>query len=479
MRVIKRIMSTLLAITITLSITACSTTDKESVNPLDPDKPVTVVLWHYYNGNIKERFDDLVAEFNETVGMEKGIVVDAQSQGDVNQLARAMKDSAGEEIGSLRMPDLFAAYPDMAYTVYKIKGLVNLNTIFTQDELSKYREEFLDEGEFISDDSLYILPIAKSTENIFINKTSWNAFASQNNLSEEDLRTWEGITKVAQLYKEKTGRSFFAIDSNANYMIEASMQLGQEIYKYNEDGSVNFNLSEEIAKKIWDNYYVPYIKGYFAKTGRFCSDDAKTGTVLAYVGSTAGASYFPTEVTFSQNDVVSIDTLTLPYPYFEKGKPIAIQQGAGLSMTKSDKAHEFAAAQFLKWFTDEKQNITFAVSTGYLPVKNEALKKDVLINALDKQQIDIPSIKSSLITTSKMLENYELYSNKPFDKSHEMRNLLEINLYDKVQNDLELLDSLGLDEIEKSKKIEDFISEEHFKIWYKELTEQANKILES
>ena len=45
------------------------------------------------------------------------------------------------------MPDLFAAYPDTALTVHKIKGLVNLEQYFTQEELNEYRKEFLEEGE--------------------------------------------------------------------------------------------------------------------------------------------------------------------------------------------------------------------------------------------------------------------------------------------------------------------------------------------
>ena len=103
--------------------------------------------------------------------MEKGIVVDAQSQGDVDQLATSVQNSVNQAIGSSPMPDLFAAYPDTALTVHKIKGLVNLEQYFTQEELNEYRKEFLEEGNFLFDEGLYIMPIAKSTENLFINKT--------------------------------------------------------------------------------------------------------------------------------------------------------------------------------------------------------------------------------------------------------------------------------------------------------------------
>ena len=39
----------------------------------------------------------------------------------------------------------------------------------------------------------------------------------------------------------------------------------------------------------------------------------------------------------------------------------------------SDEVRERAACEFLKWFTQPEQNIRFAVSTGYLPVEQEAL----------------------------------------------------------------------------------------------------------
>lgn len=102
-----------------LLLPGCSTQQSPD-KLLDPGKPITVTIWHYYNGNIKEQFDGLVAEFNESVGMEKGIVVDAQSQGDVSQLADAVFNSASKTIGAAPMPDVFAAYPENAFRVNQV-----------------------------------------------------------------------------------------------------------------------------------------------------------------------------------------------------------------------------------------------------------------------------------------------------------------------------------------------------------------------
>ena len=146
-------------------------------------------------------------------------------------------------------------------------------------------------------------------------------------------------------------------------------------------------------------------------------------------------------------------------------------------MTKSDYAHEYAAAEFLKWFTDTKQNVKFAITTGYFPVKNEALSEEILLAALEENNINSESIKSTIKTTSKMLETYELYSNKPFDKSYEMRRFLETNLFEKVTTDLEALDSSNMEMDERAKAIEELTSMPSFEKWYEDLVNNANKIL--
>ena len=84
---------------------------KVEKNLLNPDEPVSVSLWHYYSGHNKEKFDELVSKFNNSIGMEKGIVIDAKSLGDVEELKTVVLDVANKKIGAQPMPDIFAAYP--------------------------------------------------------------------------------------------------------------------------------------------------------------------------------------------------------------------------------------------------------------------------------------------------------------------------------------------------------------------------------
>ena len=59
---------------------------------------------------------------------------------------------------------------------------------------------------------------------------------------------------------------------------------------------MTLNFDRDAVRRLWDNYYVPFIKGYFSASGRFRSDEIKSGGLLAYVGSNASATFLPTQV---------------------------------------------------------------------------------------------------------------------------------------------------------------------------------------
>ncbi len=459
-----------------LSFTSCSRSKKET-SILNPDKPVTISIWHYYNGSIKETFDSLISQFNETIGMETGIVVESQTYGNVSQLETALMDSANKAIGSSPMPDIFAAYADNAYSLSQMTDLVPLDEYFTEEELSSYKKDFLEEGRFLDDKKSYILPVAKSTENLFVNKTDWDKFAARHGFTTEDLASWDGIYKVSKKYYEETGKTFFTIDSHANFMILFAKQFDTEIFPRDEENRASFNFTENLAKKIWDSFYDPHINGYYAKIGRYSTDDAKTGDIMALISSTAGAGYFPTEITSENQGIYSIKPLVLPFPYITKDRPYAVQQGAGMCISKSDDIHEYASSIFLKWFTDIDQNIDFAINSGYLPVKNQAFEENLLLDRLDEASSSNIAIKESLITTNQMFTNYSFYSTKPFSGSYEMRLLLGNDLFDKIKEDLTILEDRVSKGEDRNSVIAEMISQEEFDNWYKNILQKADAIL--
>lgn len=147
----------LLAAGCAFSLTGCG---KKS--PLDPGNPVSLTVWHYYNGAQQVAFDTLVEEFNDTVGREEGIFVQGYSQGSVSDLETAVRDSINGKVGAEAMPDVFSSYADTAYEVEQAGALANLSEYLDEEELGKYVDSYIEEGRIAKDGTLRIFPTAKS-----------------------------------------------------------------------------------------------------------------------------------------------------------------------------------------------------------------------------------------------------------------------------------------------------------------------------
>ena len=446
-------------------------------SPLDKNDPVVLTIWHYYNGNLKDQFDELVKEFNETQGAQQGIVVQAYSQGSVNELAEKVLDSLDEKVGSDRAPDLFASYADTAYEANK-RGLVaDMGSYFTKEEKEAYFAPYLNEGKFSQNDDIKLFPVAKSTEVLMLNATDWAEFSADTGITTQDLATWEGVVQAAERYyrwtDDKTpapndGKAFFGRDSMANYLLVGSAQLGQELFSV-ENGQASVSVDKEVMRRLWDNYYVPYINGYFVADGRFRTDDAKTGDLIALVGSTSGASYFPSEVVREDGSSYPIESIVLPLPNFEGTAPMAVQQGAGLVVLRSDEKKEYAAAQFLKWFTAQEQNVSFSIGSGYLPVTIAANDPAVLKEAADKLEGGVSEVmEKTLETGASMTTTYQLYTPAAFENGTAARAIVNDSMQQKAQADRDEILELMAKGVSRQQAVAQFDTDENFAAWYDE-----------
>ena len=450
---------------------------KEEESPLNPKEPVTVTIWHYYNGPQKESFDEMVAEFNDTVGMEKGITVEAFNKGNVNELTDAVLASANKKVGADEVPDIFAGYADTAYQVDKLGMVASLDNYLTKKEIEEYIPSYIEEGRFDSEENLKIFPFAKSMEVMMINKTDWDKFASATGASLDSLNTIEGLTETAKKYYDWSGgKAFFNRDAMANYMIIGSKQLGVEIFEV-KNGEVTFNLDKNVMRKLWDNYYVPFINGYFASYGRFASDDAKTGDIVALVGSSSGATYYPSKVTVSDTDSYPIETVVMQAPEFKDGEKVAVQQGAGMVVVKSDERKEYASTVFLKWLTEAKRNIDFSITSGYLPVKKEANTREMLETAMKEAGGNAISdnLAKTLPVAVDITNNNELYTNKAFEGGTNARNILEASMKKKAIADAEAVKAAVASGTAKEAAVAAYNTDENFNQWYEKLKKELEE----
>lgn len=467
---IKSLLCGLCAAALALGCTGCG----GSAGPEVPAKVTNIMVWTYYNGDQLESFTSLVDQFNETVGAQKGIKVSTESQGSVNDLETSVMDSAEGKVGAAAMPNIFSAYADTAYALDQMGMVVDLAPCLTEEEKAQFVEGYLSEGGFGEDDSIKIFPVVKSTELLFLNDTDWQAFADAADVRYEELATMEGLTAAAEKYYNWTdaqtaapddGKALFGRDAMANYMLVGAQQLGDTIFAV-KDGRMTVNFERDVARRLWDNYYVPFVRGWFAATGRFRSDDIKTGNVLAYVGSSSSATFFPTRVTNDANQSHEISLKTLPAPQFEGGEAVAVQQGAGMVVTAAKEEEVKASVEFLKWFIRAENNIAFSVGSGYLPVTRKANDmQEILASGLTLDD----NMQQTLAAAVDTVNGNRLYTPHAFAGSNSARKVLEYGLSDLAAVDRETVVQRIAEGRSAAEAEAEFLTDEYFEAWYQDI----------
>ena len=373
---------------------------------LDPKNPVTITMWHNYGGQMQNTMDELIDEFNSTVGREKGIIVSVTSISAFKDVEEKLRMIAEGDPGAPEMPDIGVAYPRNAMLLSENGLIASLDEQFTKEELDAYLPRFIEEGR-LPDGKLYVFPFAKSTEVLFVNRTLFDRFAADTGVTLESLATFEGIAAAAVKYNEwsdaKTtepgdGLSFFTADSWFNVAMVGTAQMGGDFA-----GSEAMRTDAESYRRVWDFAAAPALRGGFSIVDGYSSDLSKTGEIICSIGSTAGILFYGDSVAYPDNTTEPVEYTILPYPTFEGGEKIALQRGSGLFVSKSTPEKEYAAALFIKWFTQPAQNMKLVSSTGYLPVTKEAFEKNM---TEEIKSVENANVKKLLEAATKMYGEY-------------------------------------------------------------------------
>ena len=430
---------TICTLFLVLILTGCNN------SPLNPKEPVTLTMWHNYGGDMQTAMDILIDEFNSTVGREKGIVIDVTAISSSSELNKSLTIIANDDPGAPDMPDIFTGYPKIASSFYEKGMLCNLDNYFSDEELSLYVDEFVAEGR-LDDGGLYVFPIAKSTEILYLNQTLFDEFSAETGANINKLSTFEGISELSSLYYSWTdsktpdilndGKQFFSSDSWFNLAEVGMEQLGTNIFN-NE----LLYLNNDKYKHIFDTIYTPAVTGGIALYDGYTSDLSKTGDLVCSTGSSAGILFYGDDITLTDGTVVPVTYNILPYPVFENGTKTALQRGGGLIVAKNDEKKEFAASVFIKWLTSTEQNMEFIEQTGYLPVTKDAFENKLPAHL---NNMENGPIKKMLTAVLSMYKTYNFFYAPNYSNFDEISSKYEKNFYNLLTNERNSYKSLGV-----------------------------------
>lgn len=391
------------------------------------DAPVTVSLWHVYGAQTDSPLNDLIDEFNATVGVEENIRVEVTSVTNNKTIHEGILAAAFDDPGAPELPDMFVSYPKTVLAMPDDGVLVDYRDYFSEEELGEFFPSFLEEGTV--DDRLVVMPVAKSTEILYVNKTAFDRFSAATGARLSDLETWEGLFALAEKYVQWTdsltpdipgdGKVFFVHDFHFNYFQVGVESLGENFF------SADTLAFGDAFDTVWEPYARATLSGGVWLESGYATEPLRTGDSIVSVASSASVLYFSDTVTYADNTSEQIDVLTLPCPAFENGKKLVMQRGAGICTVKTTPEREAACITFLKWLTDAKRNVEFVTSLGYMPVKQESFDT-YLADAIDS--LTNPMYVTLYQTFQETQEAYTFYVPPQLDTYLDLENRFEENV---------------------------------------------------
>ena len=343
------------------------------------EMPTTITVWHVYGGQTASPLNDLIEQFNQTVGKDRQINVQVTSVPNTNTIHELVLAAANGEPGAPELPDLFVSYPKTVMALPDDSILVDYQDYFSEEELSAFLPDFVEEG--IVNDRLVVLPVAKSTEIMYINQTIFDRFSQATGVAMEALDTWEGLFKAAEVYADWTAaqtpdisgdaKSMFVHDYYFNYFQVGAESLGEKFF---QGDKLAFGPAFQTA---WEPLAQAALHGGVWLKGGYATESIRTGDSIVSVASSASILYYSDVVTYPDNTSEEITIVSRPCPVFENGEKLVMQRGAGFCTVRSTPEREQAAVTFLKWLTEPEHNVEFVTRTGYMPVTRAAFENEL------------------------------------------------------------------------------------------------------
>ncbi len=354
---------------------------------------VEITFYHTMGSNLKDVLERYIVEFNK---MFPNITIKHEQVGGYDDV----RDQIKTEITVGNQPNIAYCYPDHVALYNMAQAVVTLDDLIaseievtdalgqktvlglTDEQIADFIEGYYNEGKQFGDGKMYTLPMSKSTEVLYYNKT----FFEQHNL--QVPKTWEEMEALCARIKEIDPTCIpLGYDSEANWFITMAEQYKNpytsatgENFLFNNDGNKNF---VKMFREWYQKGYVTTQEIYGAYTsGLFVNQDPKSSKSYMSIGSSAGATHQrPTMVDGAYPFEVGIATI----PQVNAEEPKVISQGPSLTIFKSANPQEVVASWlFAKYLTTTVEfQAEFSMASGYVPVIKSVAENPVYKEFLD------------------------------------------------------------------------------------------------
>ena len=364
----------------------------------------TVEIWHSNAGIAGNAFEEIVDEFNSTIGEEKGIVIEPIYQGAANDVLTKVKAAATADRSSL--PDIAqldaTACLDMKNADYLILPQdINLDTSYIMPSAIEA---------LMSDRGLLGIPFNASSLLFFYNKTLFDS------LSLDPPETLADFAEIAPLLGEKDSNgkitryafagvpatyelgTFIGAQNGLSYFVDMQnghMGTPEKVLLEDEGTFRNFLVHwKNLYDTGWVNNITSGISTEFAagRTATMLSSSSDIASVIKNVGGR-----------------FEVGTAFVPKTDENATGGVNIGGGSFFIFTPSD-----AVRTVLEYFISENVQLKWAEETGYMPINTDLYDNPDYLSFLSenpqfKVAMDQTEASNPKVTSIWLPSAYQIY----------------------------------------------------------------------
>ena len=382
-----------------LSLAGCQSNNSKNAfvvpeEGFNPEETVEITFTHTMGAKLQGVLDTYIEEFNK---IYPNIKITHQSAGgwaDIN-------GQINTEIAGGTQPNIAYCYPDhvamynIAKSVVVLDNLIDSEIVIsgtnevlglTPEQKNDFIKSYYDEGLAYGDGLMYTMPLNKSTEVLYYDKT----FFEENNLKVPT--TWDELWDTCEKILAIDPNCYpLGYDAEDNWFITLCEQMKSGFTSAENGGEYLFDndTNKAFVKELREYYQ----KGYFTTQelyGSYTSNlFVETTDTRCYmcVGSSGGASY-----QMSNNDTTdgsfAFEVGVAPIPQYDESNRKVISQGPSLCILKGAKTTDqqvLASWLFTKFLcTNVDFQAEFSMASGYMPVLKSVTENQVYADWLAK-----------------------------------------------------------------------------------------------
>ena len=354
---------------------------------------VKISFYHTMGANLREVLDDYIIEFNK---LYPNITIEHKQVGSYDDV----RNQISTELTVGAQPNIAYCYPDHVALYNLANAVTNLDNLIdstievtrkdgskeilglTQEQKADFIQGYYNEGRQFGDGLMYSMPLSKSTEVLYYNKT----FFTENNIpvpthwfseGAEDTTSMEYV--FSKIVEKDPNCIPLGYDSESNLFITMCEQIGSP---YTSATGEHFLFDNEVNKSVMNRFREWYSDLYMTTQellGSYTSElfVAQTGTrSYMSIGSSAGATHQrPAKVDGAYPFEVGI----CPIPQMNPANPKVISQGPSLCIFQDSNPQEVVASWlFMKYLTTTVEfQAEFSMASGYVPVIKSVANNDI------------------------------------------------------------------------------------------------------